>query len=175
MTVKDFINNYKVTNNKEQFWKKHITTTYISIVDKEKYAMHIANTCNHKKVENRDVFRSNSLSVYLFFTMRLIDLYTDIDVAEGEDIIKQYDELNENGLIDKIIAAIPESEYKEFKTILQMKTDDLYQNEYSVPALLYSIKETLSMSSEVFGKALDNLDLSVLNKPHDNVVDIASR
>lgn len=165
MTVDNFIKNYKSSNNKEQFWKKHITTTYIPVLKKQAYSTIIADKGNHITVGDRTTFKSQSLVTYISFTMRLIDLYTDIDVKfkDGE-FVNQYDELNKNGLINEIVAAIPESEYKEFKTILQMETDDLYQNEYSVPALLYSIKESLSMSSEVMSKALDNIDLSALQK-----------
>ena len=165
MTVDNFIKNYKSSNNKEQFWSKHIKTQYIDVLTKSVYAESIVDVSNHITVGERRIFKSNALSTHLAFTMRLVDLYTDIDVEfQDAKFIEQYDKLNKIGLIEEILSVVPKKERLEFNTILQMKTDDLYQNEYSVPALLYSIKESLSMSSDMLGKAFDSIDFEALQK-----------
>lgn len=165
MTVDNFIKNYKSSNNKEQFLSKRLKTQYIDVLTKGVYAENTVDISNHVTIGKRRIFKSDALSIYLAFTMRLIDIYTDIEIDfKDAKFVEQYDKLNREGLIEPILSVIPDKEYKEFNTILQMKTDDSYQNEYSVPALLYSIKESLSMSSEVMSKALDNIDLSALQK-----------
>lgn len=161
ITVENFIKQFKSSNDKDAFIKQHITTKYVDILTKQVYAKNIADKCNHIAVGEKKIYKSNSLNTYIFFTLKLIELYTDIDLsAKDINLYTVYDQLNKNGLIDFITVNIPENECKEFKVILDMETSDLHQNEYSVSALLYSIKESLSMGSEVFGKVLDNLDLT---------------
>lgn len=166
MNIDKFIKAYKETNNKEVFWKKHLKTKYVDVLTKQIYAKNIVRTCNHIVIDkDREVYKSNSLNTYIFFTMKLVELYTDIDFPEKDvNISEMYDKLNEPGIIDEFLKVLPPREYSEFKTILNMENDDLYKNEYSVSALLYSIKETLSMSSEVFSKVLDDTDFSTLTK-----------
>ena len=69
---------------------------------------------------------------------------------------EDYDKLNEVGAINTLIAAIPESEYSEFSTLLNMKMDDFRDNEYSITALLYNFKESLALTEEVIQSVLNN-------------------
>jgi hypothetical protein len=61
------------------------------------------------------------------------------------------------GAIDVLVAAIPEKEYTEFTTLLNMKMDDFRDNEYSITALLYNLKESFSISEEVIKKAIEEI------------------
>ena len=111
-------------------------------------------TC-YKKDGERKFVKVNSASRYLFFVMRLIDLYTDIEINQDK-VWEDYDKLNEVGAINTLIAAIPESEYSEFSTLLNMKMDDFRDNEYSITALLYNFKESLALTEEVIQSVLNN-------------------
>lgn len=168
MNIDNFVKNYKSTNNKEQFWDKHIKTKYISAETKQVYAKSIAKACNHIKVNNKEIYKPNTFNTYIFFIVKLVELYTDIDFPDDPDfnIAEYYDKLNEVGIIDEFVNVI-QKEYREFHDILKMEADDLYQSEYSVSSLLYSIKETLLMSSDVFGKVLDSVDFSALTKQNN--------
>ena len=168
MKIDNFIKDYNSTNNKETFWKKHIKTKYIGIETKQIYAKTIAKTCNNIEIDKKQVYKQNTFNTYIFFIMKLVELYTDIDFPEDSNfnVAEYYDKLNEVGLIDDFVNAI-KKEYNEFQNVLKMETDDLYQNEYSVSSLLYSIKETLSLSSEVLGNVLDNVDFSTLLKQNN--------
>ena len=61
------------------------------------------------------------------------------------------------GAINVLIAAIPENEYSEFKTLLDMKLEDLIDNEYSLTALFYNLKQSLSISDEVATSAFEEV------------------
>ena len=135
ISVEAFCRAYK-TNLKakdktfEDFIKKHITTKYVDFITKCVYCDKIIESCCYIEDGDRKIVKINSTQRYLFFVMRLVDLYTDIEF--GDDVVTAYDKLNEIGAINTLIAAIPESEYSEFSTILNMKMDDFRDNEYSI-------------------------------------------
>ena len=88
--------------------------------------------------------------------MRLIELYTDIEIDQ-EKVWEEYDKLNKVGAISTLMNAIPEVEYAEFSTILNMKMDDLRDNSYSVTALFYNLKNSLSISEEIINSVIEEL------------------
>lgn len=161
ITVDMFVKTYKAnskTKDKifEEFIQKHITTTYIDFVTKNVYCDSIIKASTTVKDGDREFIKINSTSRYVFFVMRLIQLYTDIEL-DNENIISEYDKLNEVGAINVLMSAIPESEYTEFETILNMKLDDFITNEYSVTALFYNLKQGFNISEEIINSVLENL------------------
>lgn len=159
--VKAFNTNLKTANKKgngddfAKFIGKHITTQYIPILVKEARCQGIIDVCTHTPESKEKVVKINSVSRHIIFIMTIIDLYTDLDIVfENGACVAQFDKLNEIGAISALISAIPESEYKEFETVLNMKMDDFYDNEYSVVALLYNLKQSFSLSEELIDEAL---------------------
>ena len=140
----------------EEFIKKHIITTYIPYSTKYVQCVDIINKTTRFKDGNREVIRIDSAMQYLFTTMKLIELYTDIEFDKTK-VMDEYDKLNEIGAIDELIKSIPPAEYAEFSTLLNMKMDDFYRNEYSLEALLYNLKESFSISEEVINSVLDEV------------------
>ena len=166
ISVDGFLREYGVAakQNKsamETFIKKHITTQYVDFMTKNVYCDKIIESTCHIKDGNREFIKINSVSRDLFFTMRLIQLYTDIKLDE-ENIIGEYDKLNEVGAIDVIIEAIPDSEYIEFSDMLNKMLGDFLNNEYSVNALLYNLKESFSMSGEIINEVLNSPEMKKL-------------
>jgi hypothetical protein len=160
--VENFVRSYQVNskttgNTLEEFVRKHITTKYISTLQKDVYCTSIVETTCYVKDGEKRFVKFNSLARYICFVMRLIELYTDIEINQ-DDIIGDYDALNKVGAINSIISAIPETEYAEFSTMLNMKVDDLRDNEYSVTAMLYDFKNSLAISEEVINAALKKLE-----------------
>ena len=95
--------------------------------------------------------------------MNLIDLYSDIEIDfKGNKLIEQYDKLMESGAIYLLVAAISDEEYMEFNTLLDMKLDDLRDNEYSITALLYNLKDSLSLTDEVITNALKSPEVKAM-------------
>lgn len=157
-----FLREYKVAAKQkdsamENFIKKHITTDYINFLDKEVMCGSIVEATCHDP-NNRQIIKINSVGRYLLYVMRLIDLYTDIEVDFTEsNFVKQYDELNKVGAFDILINSIPETERAEFDVILSMKMDDFKENEYSLTAFLYNLKQSLTLSEEVVNSVLEEL------------------
>lgn len=167
ISVENFIRLYKQNEKAkdktfEEFINKHITTKYINFINKSVICDDIINITCHVKEGNREIVKINSPNRYLFFTMRLIESYTDIEF-EKEKVLEAYDELNKIGAISTLIAAIPKAERSEFSTILNMKMDDFRDNEYSLKALLCNLKESLSISEEVINSVLQELQKETNN------------
>lgn len=157
MFVKSFKANSKAKDKTfEEFINKHITTKYVDFITKSVYCDSIIKSTCFVKDGDREFIKFNSTSRYLFFVMRLIQLYTDIEITE-EDVVSDFDKLNEVGAINTLMQAIPESEYSEFSTLLNMKLDDLRDNEYSITAMLYNFKNSLTLSEEVINSVINEL------------------
>lgn len=158
-----FLREYKVAAKQknsvlENFIKKHITTDYISFLQKEAICTSIVEVTTHIESGNKKIIKVNSTSRDLMYIMRLIDLYTDIKIDFTDtNFVKQYDELNKIGALDMLINSIPKNEYAEFNKILNKKMDDFRDNEYSLTAILYNFKESLALSEEVINSVLEEL------------------
>lgn len=141
----------------EEFIKKHITTDYIEFLEKDVICTAIVDATCRIQVGDKKVAKINSTGRYLLFVMRLIDLYTDIDIDfKDANYVREYDALNRIGAVDALIDAIPKSEYAEFNTILNMKMDDFRDNEYSITAFMYTLKESLSISEEIINSVIED-------------------
>ena len=165
ITVDMFCKMYKANSKAkddtfEKFMEKHITTKYVDYMTKCVHCDSIVKASCHVKDGDREFIKINSTTRYLFFVMKIIQLYTDIEFKD-EDVIAAYDKLNEIGAIGSIIASIPESEYSEFSTLLNMKVDDFRDNEYSLEALLYNFKESFTLSEEIVNEAIKEITKQV--------------
>ena len=153
------------------FLKKHIVVDYVPYIQKDAICAGLIKATCHIKDGDHEIIKINSANRYLFFTMKLVQLYTDIDIEE-ERIVEQYDELKKVGAIDMLVYGIPESkfeciphaEYTEFSTLLNMKLGDFIDNEYNATALLYNIKQSFSLSEEVITSALEKVIKDVMEK-----------
>ena len=158
ITVDGFLREYSVAAKQQgsamdMFIDKHITTKYVPYMTKCVYCDRIVKTTCYTKIGDREIVNIDSTSRFLYFTMRLIELYTDIEF-KPEELVQSYDKLNEVGVIDIIMKAIPKTEYNEFNTFLNMKMDDFRNNNYSITALLSNFKESFSISEEAITEAL---------------------
>ena len=156
-----FVKSYKANSKAKsetfkEFIKKHITTSYIPYSTKYLQCTDVVNKTTRRKDGDIEIIRVDSAMQYLFSNMKLIELYTDIEIDKTK-IMDEYDKLNEIGAIDELINAIPPTECAEFSAILGMKMDDFYRNEYSLEALLYNTKESFSISEEVINSVLDEV------------------
>ena len=166
INVDGFLREYSVAAKQQgsamdAFIKKHIVTDYIGIAAKVAQCDAIVkNTC-YVKDGDHTFIKFNSVTRYIWFVMKLIELYSDVEI-NADDLVGDYDKLNKAGAIMELIAGIPESEYSEFSTILNMKLDDLRDNEYCVAALLYNFKESLSLSEDVIKNVLSSPEIKDL-------------
>lgn len=148
MTVEEFVKQYKIASkgkgSGEEFLQKRFVRSYVPYVQKIAVCSRIINACWYEKQgvdENGIVktkrFRRNSPNTYLFFILSLLKEYTDLQVLEeGSDNAKDYDTLNEAGLILDMIHRIPTQEYNEFQMVFHMIEDDTKSNEYEISSWL---------------------------------------
>ena len=102
----------------------------------------------------------DSCKKYIMYIYTMIKFYTNIDIQE-KDLMVQYDLLDENGLVEKILALIPEKEVTTMKTILDMKLNDLMTNKYGTHAFIEEqmdrIENISSKFSEAFAPVIETL------------------
>lgn len=98
----------------------------------------------------------DSCKKYLLYVFSLIDTYTNIEV-DSKNWMLQYDRLDSLGLIEPILALIPEKEIVTFKTILDMKLDDLMTNRYGIHAYIEEQMDRFSAIAPEIGKAFSPL------------------
>ncbi len=157
MTIEELIK--KTKSNQKFDFKKVIKKQYVPYIEKLTECNRIIEATCHKTVDGRKFISINTPARYLMFVMRLVDIYTDIDIAfEGTKATDAYDLLQENGLLSPILDAIPKGEYSEFSTLLDMVLDDFRDNEYSITSMLYNFKESLHISEELVNEIIDKLN-----------------
>ena len=164
ITLENFVKLYKANSKAkdktfEEFLNKHIVRDYIGFIEKSVICEGIVKATCMKQDGDREFISFNSPNRYVFFVMKLIEKYTDIEIKidDSHTLDYYYDELNKIGAISAILNALPEGEYGEFSTSLNMKIDDLRDNEYSITALLYNLKQSFSLSEEVINSVIEEL------------------
>lgn len=90
---------------------------------------------------------ANPIKLEVFGALEIIFAYTNISFTEKqkEDLIKLYDMLNSNDIINKIVALIPEEEYCEVIEGIQDCADAIYTYRSSVMGIIDSINQDYSM------------------------------
>ena len=97
--------------------KKLDVKEYISIKDKKRLIDAIVNECI---LYEDGIFKFDNIDKYICFTMRAIELYTNIELSD--DIEDDYDLLCQNGLLNSVIDTFI-GEYENIKVLFQMKCD----------------------------------------------------
>ena len=102
---------------------------------------------------------SNPVKLDIFLSLEILDAYTNISFTEKqkEDICKLYDLFKGSGLLDMIIKAIPENEYKQLQDSLMICVDAIYTYRHSILGILETISqdyENLNLDAESIRQAL---------------------
>lgn len=186
MKVQEFVDKYIAFTNeslKEKYIKDNIKDEYVPYTMKVNICENIVKFTTKKKVNDgekeKEIFYLDSANRYLLFQMRLIETYTDIKFSDGIDAIKEFELLDKYGINDLIIANIPEREYVNFKTILDMKIDDASVNENNfiqyIDTKIDAIKLALDAFDDSFVNMLNDPKIletikSVENSKGDNII-----
>ena len=102
----------------------------------------------------------NPIKVNMYFHLHLVYLYTNISFTEKqrEDEEKLYDVLDSNGLIDAIVAAIPENEYTDLLNKTAEKIDNELKYNTTTAALVSKIIDELPINAQAMADAVNNFD-----------------
>lgn len=113
----------------------------------------------------------NPLKKDMFFHLHLIYMYTNISFTDKqrEDESKLYDTLVSNGVLDKIIEAIPENEFNLLYSYLNDQEQEILKFRNTVGGALTEIIQNLPIQAEEMQKIVDNFD----PQKFQNVLDFA--
>ena len=86
---------------------------------------------------------SNPIKIQVYTALEMVEKYTNINFTDKqkENPTKLYDLLNGNGLLEKIINAIPQAEYDELIKGIYDTVDAVYSYENSVLGILNAISK----------------------------------
>jgi hypothetical protein len=163
MTVKEFVEEYnKVKNNdkmRKNYLMSHIKRQYVPFLEKKVNSKKIIDLSYHIVINKNTIFKADSVDSYIFYKIKLVELYTDIDIVnditDDYTIDKVYDDLNREGALEYLLMCIPEIELKEFQKIMELSMSDLYDNEYSTTAKLSNLLDSIKYISSAFNDVLE--------------------
>ena len=126
---------------------------YLSINDK----IDLVDITLQKAKENR---LYDPLKVNMYFHLNLIYLYTNISFTDKqrEDEMKLYDILDSNGLINAVIAAIPENEYEDLLNKTSEKIDNELKYHTTTAAILDKVIDDLPKNADLAANIVDNFN-----------------
>ena len=126
---------------------------YLSINDK----IDLIDITLQKAKENR---LYDPLKVNMYFHLNLIYLYTNISFTDKqrEDEMKLYDILDSNGLINAVIAAIPENEYEDLLNKTSEKIDNELKYNTTTAAILNKVIDDLPKNANLAANIVDNFN-----------------
>lgn len=107
----------------------------------------------------------------MYFHLYLVYLYTNITFTDKqrEDEFKLYDTLKSNGLMDAIITAIPEEEYKMLYEYLNEEATKRMKAMRSAVGLIQSIIHDLPTQAQAAADIVNNFD----KEKYQSVIDFA--
>lgn len=96
----------------------------------------------------------------LFFHLNLVYSYTNLSFTEKqrEDESKLYDTLESSGLLEQIIAAIPEKEYDTLYSMIEEYENDILNYQNTIAGTLNNIIENLPLRAEEMQNIVNNFD-----------------
>lgn len=138
---------------------------YVNFLDKVALANRVVNRSVYDLDENGILSINVKSDVkYILHVMGMIELYTDLEI-NYENILEDYDLLNQSGLLVDIFKLIGDKEVGECQMLLDMKFADEMQNKLSTEAFISNQVErfgvlagtVLSPIIESFTTAINNL------------------
>lgn len=138
---------------------------YVNFLDKVALANRVVNRSVYDLDENGILGINVKSDVkYILHVIGMIELYTDLEI-NYENILEDYDLLNQSGLLVDIFKLIGDKEVGECQMLLDMKFADEMQNKLSTEAFISNQVErfgvlagtVLSPIIESFTTAINNL------------------
>ena len=190
MKILEFVNGYKeITTDKakENYFKKNVNIkTYLPILNKITIAERIADVVcfeyekyitesGEEKSRSTMNVQVNTPVQYLLTCRAIVENYTDLEI-EDTSFYKEFDALQENGIMDKILCTIPNDELKNFEAIVNMKREDILYNHGTVKGFISDKVERIAMiSSTVLKPAMEKIAAELQNMDDDKIMKLSDR
>ena len=113
----------------------------------------------------------NPLKKDMFFHLNIIYMYTNLTFTEKqrEDESKIYDTLVSNGVLDKVLEVIPETEFNTLYSYLNEQEKAILTYKNTMGGVVTELIENLPLQAEQMQKIVDNFD----PQKFQNVLDFA--
>ena len=156
MNVEFFVKQIVMNKDKEAYLKQRLVKNYISYEEKVVTAERIIEATSYTEVDGQRIYKRNMPSRAVLFSLTLISKYTDIEI-DFNNILKDYNLLDENQYIENLLRIIPGKEMSTWKTLMSMIEDDIEVNDRSVISFLSSKSEAAQILLNSFLEAIENL------------------
>lgn len=162
MLISEFVEKYNETKQKNAFVNKHIVTNYITYETKISLAKNIVEVSMYKYINEKKRFIPNTPVRYMLFVQALIDSYTDLEWDKTDDgvldVSEDFNNLEKNGLVEIIIAAIGD-DITKFTTVLNMVVDDETDLNRSIIPFFETKFEAVSMVFDSLSQAIETPEI----------------
>lgn len=164
MLVSEFVTKYQGSKQKNSLIEKQIKTKYISFETKIALSSKIINMSMYKEIMGKKVFVPDTPNRYQLFVQAVIQSYTTLewDAIEGNeqmsDISKDFNLLEENGLVEVLFAAIGD-DIQKFTTVLNMKVDDEIDLNRSIVPFLETKLEAMNMAFDSISQIMEKPEI----------------
>ena len=113
----------------------------------------------------------NLVKVNSYLRLYIVMLYTNLTFTDKqrEDLLKLYDCLESNGIIEKVIDNMADGEYNDLYSFLYSTIEDRNKYENTAAGIINNIIEKLPEQAEQMQKIVDNFDQTKFQ----NVLDFA--
>ena len=182
ITVSTFVDGYnKLISDqlKEKYVKKHVLTTYSSILSKR----NVLQLMTEKSVVDGSVKYIDLTVSKLNLIMAILVLYTDIEPDKDEDgkpmTWASYDALKSTGLLEKILECIGD-DIEELLSVQKDVLDTWHMKNVSPEAYIANLVETASQrfgiaAGVVMGKLTELLDDEIKMKKITSIIEKAMK
>lgn len=166
MRIETFVRLYNTKKTDEEridLVKERMNGKHVSFSDKVNHADIIAKQCYYQKEKDangveREVFKQNSAAKYMFYSLTVVKLYTDLDV-DFKKALEQFEMLN-GEILDDIMNLVDQRELKEFQMILDFACDDIITNEYELHSFIRKEVERFgNLVGATLAPVLQSLDM----------------
>ena len=140
--INDIINNNNIKVNQ-----------YISIEDKNSIIQLALQNSEEDTIYNE-------CKLKMYFELYIVYMYSDIDFTQEEkdDAVQTYDILASNGIIQAIIAAIPQTEYIELYNMFEVTKKNKMKYKNSIAAAIYRFVNDLPVNAEAAKEIIEKFN-----------------
>lgn len=148
----------KELSRKQGFVSKYISKTYMPYAIKMAEARRIVERTTNVEANGEQLFATSSPMRWVLYVMSVMLFYTSLEFSN--DVMADYDMLDEAGVIEYIFAAIGK-DTDTFQTVLNMTYDDYMTNEHDMVSFI-------QQKFAAIGKLIDGIDFSAIQQAIEN-------